>query len=85
MPNTIDTATPFSPRPITASGETCSRRRTLIRSGSSKFGAPVADSSTGTTAIDTSTDARIKSAMLFCAPVEIIICPMPRPPIDTIM
>ena len=85
MPNTIDTATPFNHRPITASGDTCRRRRTLIRSGSSKFGAPVLDSRTGTTAIETSTEATTNSAMLFSAPVEIIIWPMPSPPMVMIM
>ena len=57
----------------------------LIRSGSSKLGAPVADNRTGTTATDTSTDARMNSAMLSSAPVEIIIWPMPIPPIEMIM
>ena len=56
-----------------------------MRSGSSKLGAPVLDRRMGTTAIETSTEATTNSAMLFSVPVEIIIWPMPRPPMVIIM
>ena len=56
-----------------------------MRSGSSKLGAPVLDRRMGTTAIETRTEARTNSAMLFSAPAEIIIWPRPRPPMVMIM
>ena len=85
MPNSIDTAMPLMPRPTTASGDTCIRRRMLILSGSSNAGADVAESNTGTTAIETRTEARRNSTMLSSPPAPIISWPMPSPPIEIIM
>ena len=57
----------------------------LIRSGASNPGALPAVSRIGTTAIDTMTDASRNRVTLCSPPKPTSICPIPMPPIDTIM